>query len=148
MARPAPDLLAPRIAPASRLTSFGGYRPAVCGHPTDMILTRAHRSSDLLRKRASPGGYFTRALYVGSQNHAGPANLLALAFASGVFAHCANHRQAAATSRDSRLSGLGPSLRRLISHRTCGNRAFTQQPRHNRPSCRIQDDSDSTILHP
>ena len=41
MARPVPDLLAPRIAPASRLTSFGGYRPAVCGHPTDMILTRA-----------------------------------------------------------------------------------------------------------
>ena len=41
MARPAPDLLAPRIAPASRLTSFGGYRPAVCGHPTGMILTRA-----------------------------------------------------------------------------------------------------------
>ena len=41
MARPTPDLLAPRIAPASRLTSFGGYRPAVCGHPTGMILTRA-----------------------------------------------------------------------------------------------------------
>ena len=47
-ARPTPDLLA---------------RPAVCGHPAGMILTRAHRSSDLLRKRASPGGYFTRALY-------------------------------------------------------------------------------------
>ena len=56
--RPAPDLLA---------------RPAVCGHPIGMILTRAHRSSDLLRKRASPGGYFTRALYAGGQNHAGPA---------------------------------------------------------------------------
>ena len=41
MARPAPDLLAPRIAPASQLTSFGGYQPAVCGHPTGMILTRA-----------------------------------------------------------------------------------------------------------
>ena len=79
MARPAPDLLAPRIAPASRLTSFGGYRPAVCGHPTGMILTRAHRSSDLLRKRASPGGYFTRALCAGGQNHAGPANVLSCA---------------------------------------------------------------------
>ena len=42
MARPAPDLLA---------------RPAVCGRPTGMILTRA----------------FTRALYAGGQNHAGPA---------------------------------------------------------------------------
>ena len=73
MVRPTPDLLAPRIAPASRLTSFGGYRPAVCGRPTGMILTRAHRSSDLLRKRASPGGYFTRAIYAGGQNHAGPA---------------------------------------------------------------------------
>ena len=41
MARPTPDLLAPRIAPASRLTSFGGYQPAVCGHPAGMILTRA-----------------------------------------------------------------------------------------------------------
>ena len=41
MARPAPDLLAPRIAPASRLTSFGGYQPAVCGLPAGMILTRA-----------------------------------------------------------------------------------------------------------
>ena len=29
---------------------------------TGRILTRAHRSSDLLRKRATPGGYFTRAL--------------------------------------------------------------------------------------
>ena len=75
MVRPAPDLLA---------------RPAVCGHPTSMILTRAHRSSDLLRKRASPGGYFTRALCAGSQNHAGPANLLSCA---------------------SRLSGLYASLR-------------------------------------
>ena len=91
MARPAPDLLA---------------RPAVCGHPAGMILTRAHRSSDLLRKRASPGGYFTRALYVGGQNHAGPANVLALAFASGWFVHCTNHRQAAVTSCASRLSGL------------------------------------------
>ena len=62
--RPTPDLLA---------------RPAVCGHPTDMILTRAHRSSDLLRKRALPGGYFTRALYAGGQNHVGPANVLSCA---------------------------------------------------------------------
>ena len=96
MVRPAPDLLAPRIAPATRLTSFGGYRPAVCGHPTSMILTRAHRSSDLLRKRASPGGYFTRALYAGGQNYAGPANVLSCA---------------------SRLSGLGSSLHRLTSRR-------------------------------
>ena len=66
MARPAPDLLAPRIAPASRLTSFGGYRPA---------------------------------------------NVLALAFASGWFVHCTNHRQAAVTSGASRLSGLCASLR-------------------------------------
>ena len=80
-ARPAPDLLT---------------RPAVCGHPTGMILTRAHRSSDLLRKRASPGGYFTRALYAGGQNHAGPANLL---------------------SRDSRLSGLGsPQCQTSLPH--------------------------------
>ena len=75
MVRPSPDLLA---------------RPAVCGHPTSMILTRAHRSSDLLRKRASPGGYFTRALYAVGQNHAGPANVL---------------------SGASRLSGLCTSLR-------------------------------------
>ena len=75
MVRPSPDLLA---------------RPAVCGHPTSMILTRAHRSSDLLRKRASPGGYFTRALYAVGQNHAGPANVL---------------------SGASRLSGLCASLR-------------------------------------
>jgi len=75
MERPAPDLLA---------------RPAVCGHPTGMILTRAHRSSDLLRKRALPGGYFARAIYAGGQNHAGPANLL---------------------SGASRLSGLCASLR-------------------------------------
>ena len=76
-----------------------------------MILTRAHRSSDLLRKRASPGGYFTRALYAGGQNHAGPANVLALAFASGWFVHCTNHRQAAVTSGASRLSGLCALLR-------------------------------------
>ena len=104
-------MLAPRIAPASRLTSFRGYQPAVCGHPTGMILTRAHRSSDLLRKRALPGGYFTRALYAVGQNHAGPANVLALAFASGWFVHCTNHRQAAVTSGASRLSGLCASLR-------------------------------------
>ena len=55
-----------------------------------MISTRAHRSSDLLRKRALPGGYFARALYAGGQNHAGPANLL---------------------SGASRLSGLCASLR-------------------------------------
>ena len=41
-----------------------------------MISTRAHRSSDLLRKRALPGGYFTRALYRGGRNHVGPANML------------------------------------------------------------------------
>ena len=31
------DLLAPRIAPASRLTSFGGYQPAVCRRPTPRV---------------------------------------------------------------------------------------------------------------
>ena len=41
-----------------------------------MISTRAHRSSDLLRKRALPGGYFTRAIYRGGRNHVGPANVL------------------------------------------------------------------------
>ncbi len=40
-----------------------------------------------------------------------PANVLALAFASGWFVHCTNHRQAAATSGASRLSGLCASLR-------------------------------------
>ena len=54
---------------------------------------------------------FTRALYAGGQNHAGPANMLALAFASGWFVHCTNHRQAAVTSGASRLSGLCATLR-------------------------------------
>ena len=82
MARPTPDPLA---------------RPAVCGHPAGMILTRAHRSSDLLRKRASPGGYFTRALYVGSQNHAGPANVLSCA--SRLSGLCASLRVGSCTAR-------------------------------------------------
>ena len=89
------------LATALRLTSFGGYQPAVFGRPTSMILTRAHRSSDLLRKRASPGGYFTRALYAGSQNHAGPANVLSCA--SRLSGLCVTRRSSLGTATALRL---------------------------------------------
>ena len=94
-----------------------------------MISTRAHRSSDLLRKRALPGGYFTRAIYRGGRNHVGPANVLVLAFASGWFVHCTNHRQAAVTSCDSRLQVPDLSL----MHRTfSANRIAPKHPLRSR----------------
>ncbi len=126
--RPSPDLLAPRIAPASRLTSFGGYQPAVCGHPTDMISTRAHRSSDLLRKRASPGGYFTRAIYRGGRNHVGPANVLScdsrlqapdLSLMHRTFSAdriAPKHPLRSRAANPSRRIGRGASPRRPLSH--------------------------------
>ena len=84
MVRPAPDLLA---------------RPAVCGHPTGMILTRApSRAPFALVVKITPGPQTCSRAPVGS-----PASTLrsdhrlALAFASGWLVHRTSHRQAAAT---------------------------------------------------
>ena len=84
MARPAPDLLA---------------RPAVCGHPAGMILTRApSRAPFTSAVKITPGPQTCSRAPVGS-----PASALrfdhrlALAFASGWFVHRTNHRQAAVT---------------------------------------------------
>ena len=82
--RPAPDLLA---------------RPAVCGHPTSMILTRApSRAPFALVVKITPGPQTCSRAPVGA-----PASTLrfdhrlALAFASGWLVHRTSHRQAAAT---------------------------------------------------
>ena len=84
MVRPSPDLLA---------------RPAVCGHPTSMILTRApSRAPFALVVKITPGPQTCSRAPVGA-----PASTLrfdhrlALAFASGWLVHRTSHRQAAAT---------------------------------------------------
>ena len=98
MVRPAPDLLA---------------RPAVCGHPTSMILTRApSRAPFALVVKITPGPQACSRAPVGS-----PASTLrsdhrlALAFASGWFVHRTNHRQAAVT-------GLAAPYRSALRPRT------------------------------
>ena len=92
MVRPAPDLLA---------------RPAVCGHPTSMILTRApSRAPFALVVKITPGPQTCSRAPVGS-----PASTLrsdhrlALAFASGWLVHRTSHRQAYPPAEGCPLSG-------------------------------------------
>ena len=124
MARPAPDMLAPRIVPASRLTSFGGYQPAVCGHPTSMILTRART---LLRP------CFARLLaaLVGEPD----------GFAAGAFHARPLRRRSKSRRARKRALGRQSALRPLRYASTIGSALLNPslcQPRHNFYSCACQ----------
>ena len=85
----------------------GKIREAVAGCEAYARPARATRSLRAPHRHDFDARAFTRALYAGSQNHAGPANLL---------------------SRDSRLSGLGLSLHRLTA--AAPTAADSPRPQH------------------